>query len=237
MTAGSSSRRPSRRSRSAPTGCPARARRSASGSSAMGTSPSSAFTCQSARSRGRVRAARGRPRVGYRLTEDDVQAIRYGIARAADIHFAAGAVEVYPQLGRPAGRSGRGEGSAPIERAKVRARDLRLEAFHPMGTARMGADPASSVVSPAGEAHDLAGPLRRRRVHLPDVAAGQPDDHDHGAARAGSPRPGRALELIGAADVDSARCSGGEYAIARIAPRGGNGPNAEGPASEARKVT
>jgi choline dehydrogenase-like flavoprotein len=105
---------------------------------------------------GRVRARRGQMRIGYRLSEDDVEAIRYGIARAADIHFAAGAVEVYPQLaGLPV--VGRDEGSAPIERAKLRARDLRLEAFHPMGTARMGADPSGSVVSPAGEAHDVEG--------------------------------------------------------------------------------
>jgi choline dehydrogenase-like flavoprotein len=107
-------------------------------------------------SRGRVRARGGRMRVGYGLSQDDVQAIRYGIARAADIHFAAGAVEVYPQL---AGLAvvGRGEGSAPVERAKVRARDLRLEAFHPMGTACMGPDASTSVVSPAGEAHDVDG--------------------------------------------------------------------------------
>jgi choline dehydrogenase-like flavoprotein len=107
-------------------------------------------------SRGRVRARGGRMRVGYRLSDDDAQAIRYGIARAADIHFAAGAVEVYPQLaGLPV--VGRDEGSAQIERARLRARDLRLEAFHPMGTARMGADPGRSVVSPAGETHDVAG--------------------------------------------------------------------------------
>jgi choline dehydrogenase-like flavoprotein len=107
-------------------------------------------------SRGRVRAGRGGTRIGYRLSQEDVEAIRYGIARAADIHFAAGAVEVYPQLaGLPV--IGRDEGSEPIERAKLKARDLRLEAFHPMGTARMGADSSTSVVSPAGEAHDVGG--------------------------------------------------------------------------------
>jgi choline dehydrogenase-like flavoprotein len=107
-------------------------------------------------SHGRVRAGRGGLRVGYRLTDDDVEEIRYGIARAADIHFAAGAVEVYPQL---AGLQvvGRSEGSAPIERARLRARDLRLEAFHPMGTARMGSDRSKSVVAPTGESHDVEG--------------------------------------------------------------------------------
>ena len=34
---------------------------------------------------------------------------------------------------------------------------LRLEAFHPLGTARMAADPAAGVVGPNGEAHDVPG--------------------------------------------------------------------------------
>lgn len=29
--------------------------------------------------------------------------------------------------------------------------------FHPMGTCRMGSDPAASVVGPYGEAHDVRG--------------------------------------------------------------------------------
>lgn len=107
-------------------------------------------------SRGRVHARGGRSRVGYRLSDDDARAIQYGIARAADIHFAAGAADVYPQFaGLPYVE--RKDGSAPIERARLRARDLRLEAFHPMGTARMGADRSTSVVSATGETHDVPG--------------------------------------------------------------------------------
>ena len=109
-------------------------------------------------SAGRVRVRGGRARVGYRLSGDDAATMRYGIARAAQILFAAGAVEVYPQLaGLPL--VSRADGTAPIERARLRPSDLRLEAFHPMGTAVMGADPAASVVSPAGELHDLPGLL------------------------------------------------------------------------------
>lgn len=44
-----------------------------------------------------------------------------------------------------------------IERGRWSAAELRLEAFHPMGTARIGADPRRSVVAPSGECHDLAG--------------------------------------------------------------------------------
>ena len=106
------------------------------------------------RSEGRVRARGRGVRVSYRLRPDDAQTIAYGIARAAEIHFAAGATEVYPQIAR-AGVWRRGERGPDTER--VRPRDLRLEAFHPMGTARMGADPASTVVSPSGELHDVPG--------------------------------------------------------------------------------
>jgi choline dehydrogenase-like flavoprotein len=107
-------------------------------------------------SRGRVRLAGKRARIGYRLSEQDAIAIRYGIARAADIHFAAGASIVYPQIaGVPALSAS--EGGDSIDRTRLKPSDLRLEAFHPMGTTRMGADPHSSVVSPTGETHDLPG--------------------------------------------------------------------------------
>lgn len=88
-------------------------------------------------SEGRVRVSGGRTRVGYKVVEDDAAAIRFGIARAAQIHFAAGATEVYPQIrGIPVLRPG--EETELIERASIPASRLRLEAFHPMGTARLG---------------------------------------------------------------------------------------------------
>jgi choline dehydrogenase-like flavoprotein len=49
----------------------------------------------------------------------------------------------------------RGESTRAIEGGRFMARDLRLEAFHPMGTAALGSDSARSVVSPSGEAHDV----------------------------------------------------------------------------------
>ena len=44
-----------------------------------------------------------------------------------------------------------------MRRAKVRAWDLDLSAYHPLGTARMGRDPATSVVGPDHQVHDTPG--------------------------------------------------------------------------------
>ena len=45
-------------------------------------------------------AGDGSLRVTYRLADEDARRIHFGIARAAEIHFAAGATEVYPNIGR-----------------------------------------------------------------------------------------------------------------------------------------
>jgi choline dehydrogenase-like flavoprotein len=105
---------------------------------------------------GRVRVGRsGSARVTYRLPPEEAAQIRYGIARAADLHFAAGALEVHPQVGA-VGSLRPGE-QAGIEDGRFRPADLRLEAFHPMGSARMGADAASSAVDPDGALRGLDG--------------------------------------------------------------------------------
>ena len=108
------------------------------------------------RSEGRVRPSGSSLRMSYKLERDDAATLRFGIARAAEIHFAAGAREVYPPLARlPVLRPG--EQVDLIERGRWSPGELRLEGFHPMGTARIGADPRRSVVAPSGECHDLAG--------------------------------------------------------------------------------
>ncbi len=80
----------------------------------------------------------GELRASYRLTDDDAARITFGIARAAEVHFAAGASEVYPNIPR-VGVLKR-ERLAEFEATRFRASELRLEAFHPMGTARIGVD-------------------------------------------------------------------------------------------------
>lgn len=104
-------------------------------------------------SEGRVRLRGGAARLGYRLTPRDATTLKFGIARAADIMFAAGAREVYPQVaGTAVLRPGE---QRRLEAARIRPAQLRLEAFHPMGTARMAA--AGSVVAADGQVRDLPG--------------------------------------------------------------------------------
>jgi choline dehydrogenase-like flavoprotein len=107
-------------------------------------------------SSGRVGLGRdGSIRAGYRLSDEDAQRVVFGIARAAEIHFAAGATEVYPNIGRaPVIRPG---GVAEFEAARFRPSELRLEAFHPMGTARIAADPGEGACASDGSVNGVAG--------------------------------------------------------------------------------
>jgi choline dehydrogenase-like flavoprotein len=96
-------------------------------------------------------AGDGSLRVTYKLTDDDARKLVFGIARAVEIFYAAGAKEVYPQIaGLPT--------IAPddvqrLDASPPRARRLRLEAFHPMGTALMDASAERGVVGTDGAVH------------------------------------------------------------------------------------
>jgi choline dehydrogenase-like flavoprotein len=96
-------------------------------------------------SRGRVHSIRGRPFIRYDLNDADLRKFRAGLARLEQLLNAAGAREVLLPL--PPG--------TPPERA--RRRDLRLMAFHPLGTARADARPAHGVVDGALELHGTSG--------------------------------------------------------------------------------
>jgi choline dehydrogenase-like flavoprotein len=104
------------------------------------------------RSTGRVGlAGDGSLRITYRLTDDDAARLVFGIARAAELFYAAGAREVYPQIaGIPSIPRDR---ISDLEASPPAAAALRLEAFHPMGTARMDADSRAGVVATDGAVH------------------------------------------------------------------------------------
>ncbi|HEY2717221.1 MAG TPA: GMC family oxidoreductase N-terminal domain-containing protein, partial [Solirubrobacterales bacterium] len=103
------------------------------------------------RSAGRVGlGAEGAIRASYKLTREDADRLAFGIARAAEIHFAAGASEVYPNIPR-VGTLRPGD-LADFEATRLRPSELRLEAFHPMGTARIGA-PGEGACAADGSLH------------------------------------------------------------------------------------
>jgi choline dehydrogenase-like flavoprotein len=108
------------------------------------------------RSEGRVGlSSNGSLRLSYHLRAEEARTLQFGIARAAEIHFAAGATEVYPNVG-PVSVIKRGQ-LAGFEALRLRPADLRLEAFHPMSTARMGTDPDTTVCDPSGAVRGTEG--------------------------------------------------------------------------------
>jgi choline dehydrogenase-like flavoprotein len=108
------------------------------------------------RSKGRVGLANeGALRASYRLDDEDARQIAFGIARAAEIHFAAGATEVYPNIPRVGVLKPK---DLPLlESTRFKPSELRLEAFHPMGTARIAADPRRGVCGPDGSVNGTPG--------------------------------------------------------------------------------
>jgi len=108
------------------------------------------------RSAGRVATGRDDGlRISYRLDRDDAARVTFGIARAAEVHFAAGATEVYPNV--VGVKVLRREELASFEATRFKPADLRLEGFHPMGTARIAADPRQGACTPDGALHGTAG--------------------------------------------------------------------------------
>ena len=107
-------------------------------------------------SAGRVGLARdGSLRATYRLTAADARRLVFGIARAAEVHFAAGATEVYPNIARvPVLRR---SGLAAFEATSFKPSELRLEAFHPMGTARIAAEEREGACGVDGSVNGVEG--------------------------------------------------------------------------------
>ena len=71
------------------------------------------------------------PKIHYRLSENSRKMLDHAVARGSEVLAAAGAKETLSE--------------APLPPA----------GWHLMGTARMGTDPASSVVDPFGRCHDV----------------------------------------------------------------------------------
>lgn len=97
-----------------------------------------------------------RPLIRYKLHREDVERFRRGIAIGARIYFAAGAQRVLSPI-RGFERLESEEDIQHLEQTKLKATDLELIAFHPLGTCRSGLSPYKSVIQNSGESWDLPG--------------------------------------------------------------------------------
>jgi hypothetical protein len=85
----------------------------------------------------------GRPFLRYDLSERDHGRVIFGLKRLVELYVAAGAQEIYlPTHRLPIVRSGE-DYEALIDGAGIRARDLEMAAFHPLGTCSFGVDDAT----------------------------------------------------------------------------------------------
>ncbi len=97
--------------------------------------------------RGRVRPGPTRPFVQYSLSEQDVLKARRAVRLLGDTLLAAGALEVYPGVpGFDAVVRDRDHMARFEREGSLAASDYSMSMTHLFGTARMGSDPARSVV-------------------------------------------------------------------------------------------
>jgi len=96
-------------------------------------------------SRGSVSAVAGRPLIRYDMDQKDLMRFRAGLAHMRELFEAAGAREVYLPLPRN------------VSPERARPRDLKLMAFHPLGTARADARPTHGVIDGDLAVHGASG--------------------------------------------------------------------------------
>jgi choline dehydrogenase-like flavoprotein len=91
----------------------------------------------------------------------DIAHLRRATSELARLHEAAGAERVLSVMGGELKIWRRGEDfdafAQHLESALVGPRGLQTFSAHQMGSARMGADPKTSVANPSGELHDVRG--------------------------------------------------------------------------------
>jgi len=98
-----------------------------------------------------------KPRIAYRLEEDDRGQLSESLVHIARVLFAGGAKRVLAPYWRDPLELGAGDDLSVLERRGVREGEIGLASTHPQSTCRMGADSRSSVVNVWGESHEVAG--------------------------------------------------------------------------------
>lgn len=102
----------------------------------------------------------GEKRVEWNLSRDEFDDFKAGLKSAGRIMFAAGAVKVHLPAYHIASANNVFEldkAVDSIEYGSLGLYTLRMLAYEPQGTCRMGKDPFTSVVNPYGETHEVKG--------------------------------------------------------------------------------
>jgi hypothetical protein len=107
--------------------------------------------------KGRIRLGPGgKPLVTYNLSDADVARCHRGLVLCTELLLAAGATEVFPGLLLPMSIRD-GAGLERLRRHPLKASELLLTSYHPLGTCRMSANPKEGVVDLNHQSHDVPG--------------------------------------------------------------------------------
>jgi choline dehydrogenase-like flavoprotein len=110
-----------------------------------------------AEAEGTVSPARGRADIAYTPTAADMAVFRKGARRLAEMHFAAGAVRVYPGVhGGPDVLTSADE-LGQLDTLSLDPRDWSIISSHVFSTCRMGVDERAGVVGFDGAVHGVSG--------------------------------------------------------------------------------
>jgi choline dehydrogenase-like flavoprotein len=110
-----------------------------------------------AEAEGTVTPARGRADLRYTPTRADMERFRAGARRLAEMHFAAGAVRVYPGVhGGPEVLASADE-IGELDALSLDPRDWSIISSHLFSTCRMGADARAGAVGFDGAVHGATG--------------------------------------------------------------------------------
>lgn len=104
---------------------------------------------------GEVSIKNGYKEIHYEVDDQDFEGMKLGLKHNARILFAAGAKFLYLPTSNRTLINSVDEVDSVIDGLVNQPARYKYTSFHPQGTCRMGADPASTVVNPLGETHDI----------------------------------------------------------------------------------
>jgi choline dehydrogenase-like flavoprotein len=106
---------------------------------------------------GRVwRDVAGLPAITYSVAPEDVDRLRRAMVKAGEMCLAAGASRLHPTALKMRVLEGARD-LREFEASAFRATDFIWTSYHPLGTCKMGRDPATSVVDTSHETHEIQG--------------------------------------------------------------------------------